>query len=104
MLPLPDICTAALKLRLADHDADRAEVGPAWQGSGLVFTTRYGLPIKPRTFNRRFVSRCERANVRLITVPDARRTCASLLVDLDAHPRLVMQILRHAQFAVRMEV
>ena len=35
---------------------------------------------------------------------DARRTCASLLVDLDVHPRVVMQILRHAQFAATMEV
>jgi hypothetical protein len=28
----------------------------------------------------------------------------SLLVDLDVHPREVMQILRHAQIAVTMEV
>lgn len=41
---------------------------------------------------------------RRITVHDARRTCASLLVDLDVHPRVVMQVLRHAQFAITMEV
>lgn len=35
---------------------------------------------------------------------DARRTCAALLVDLDVHPRIVMQIRRHAQFDVTMEV
>ena len=29
---------------------------------------------------------------------------ATLLVDLDVHPRIVMQILRHAQFDVTMEV
>ena len=34
---------------------------------------------------------------------DARRTCATLLVDLDVHPRLVMQILQHAQFDVTIE-
>jgi integrase len=38
------------------------------------------------------------------SVHDARRTCASLLVDLDVHPRVVMQVLRHAQFAVTMEI
>lgn len=37
-------------------------------------------------------------------VPDARRTCATLLVDLEVHPRIVMQILRHAQFAVTVEI
>lgn len=35
---------------------------------------------------------------------DARRTCATLLVDLGVHPRVIMQILRHAQFAVTMEI
>jgi integrase len=35
---------------------------------------------------------------------DARRTCASLLADLDVHPRVAMQILRHAQFSITMEI
>ncbi len=39
-----------------------------------------------------------------ITVHDARRTCASLLVDLEVHPRVIMQILRHADIAVTMEI
>jgi integrase len=42
--------------------------------------------------------------VRRITVRDARRTCTSLLADLDVHPRVAMQILRHAQFAITMEI
>ena len=35
---------------------------------------------------------------------DARRTCATLLVDLDVHPRVAMAILRHADFSITMEV
>ncbi|MFG3699523.1 hypothetical protein ACGF5C_16605 [Micromonospora sp. NPDC047620] len=31
-----------------------------------------------------------------------RRTCASLLVALDVHPRVMMRILRHSQIAVTM--
>ncbi|EFE68038.1 predicted protein [Streptomyces viridosporus ATCC 14672] len=33
-----------------------------------------------------------------------RRTCASLLAALDVHPRIAMQILRHSEIAVTMEV
>jgi hypothetical protein len=36
--------------------------------------------------------------------PCTRRTCASLLVALDVHPRVAMQILRHSQIAVKMEI
>ena len=33
-----------------------------------------------------------------------RHTCASLLATLDVHPRVAMQILRHAQTSITMEV
>ena len=69
-----------------------------------MFTGRYGTAIDPRTFNSRFSARCEAAAVRRLTVHDARRTCATLLVDLDVHPRVIMRVLRHADQAVTMEI
>jgi integrase len=45
-----------------------------------------------------------RTGVAEITVHAARRTCASLLVAMDVHPRVAMQILRHSQIAVTMNV
>jgi hypothetical protein len=63
-----------------------------------------GHPIEPRNFNRSWDARCRKTGVRKITVHDGRRTCATLLVDLDVHPREVMRILRHVQIAVTMEI
>jgi integrase len=103
-LPLPDICTTALQLRNAAQTAAATLAGPAWQDFKLIFTTRYGTPIEPRNFNRYFHARCEKSGVRRIRVHDARHTCATLLADLDVHPRVAMQILRHAQIAVTMEI
>ncbi len=70
----------------------------------LVFTTRYGTPIEPRNFNRSSTARSPRPACGTITVHDARRTCGTLLADLDVHPRVAMQILRHAQFSITMEI
>ena len=39
-----------------------------------------------------------------MSVHSTCRTCASLLVELDVHPRVAMQILRHSQIAVTMDV
>lgn len=107
-LPMPDLCLAALQLRAEQQDKDRRDVQDAWRGEpagrGLVFTGRYGTPIDPRTLNRRFASRCNAAGVRELRVHDARKTCATLLVDLDVHPRVIMRILRHADVAVTMEI
>jgi integrase len=103
-LPLPDICLTALKHRRAAQEATRTKARQLWHDSGLIFTTRYGGPIEPRNFNRAWEARIAGAGVPRITVHDARRTCASLLVDLDVHPRVVMQVLRHAQFSITMEI
>jgi integrase len=103
-LPMPEICIAALRLRRGEEDAAMESAGRAWQGSPLVFTTRLGTPIEPRNFNRSWDARVAKAGIRKITVHDGRRTCATLLVDLEVHPRQVMQILRHAEFSVTMEI
>jgi integrase len=103
-LPLPDICVTALRQRQGDQQAARNAAGEAWQRTGLVFTTGLGTPIDPRNFNRSWDARCAKAGVRKITVHDARRTCGSLLADLDVHPRVAMAILRHARFSITMEI
>jgi integrase len=103
-LPLPEICATAIKLRREIQAEARAAAGPAWQGDKFVFSTRYGTPIEPRNLNRSWDARCAKAGVRKITIHDARRTCGTLLADLDVHPRVAMQILRHAQFSLTMEI
>jgi integrase len=103
-LPLPDICMTALKERRERQDRWRATAGDAWQGGELVVSTRYGLPVDPRNFHREFKTRCTKAGVRPIPVHSTRRTCASLLVALDVHPRVAMQIMRHSQIAVTMNI
>ena len=104
VLPLPGICTTALRLRAECQAADRLRVDDAWQDNGLVFTSACGTPYEPRNFNRQFAVRCGKAGVRHIKVHDTRRTCASLLVALDVHPGVAMQILRHSQISMTMEV
>lgn len=75
-----------------------------WVDNGLVFTIRYSTPIEPRNFNRSF-DRCIRAaRVPRITVHGTRKTCASLLAALDAHPRIAMRILRHSKINATMEI
>jgi integrase len=107
-LPMPGLVVTAMTRRRDAQSMDRGRAGDAWLGLDIgprfVFTGRYGRPVDPRTLNRRFSSRCELAGVRRLTVHDARRTCATLLVDLDVHPRVIMRVLRHADLSVTMEI
>jgi integrase len=71
-LPIPAICSAALRLRHEEQAVAREQAGNRWQASDLVFTTRWGTPIEPRNFNRSFDARCVKAGVPRIRVHDAR--------------------------------
>ena len=62
------------------------------------------LPYEPRNFYRQFRIRAAKAGAPVVSVHSTRRTCASLLVELDVHPRVAMQILRHSQIAVTMDI
>lgn len=104
VLPLPAICVRALRGQELRQGAWRAAAGEAWEGSGLVVTTRLGGPVDPRNFHRAFKARIRRAGVRETTVHATRKACASLLVAMDVHPRVAMAILRHSQIAVTMEI
>ena len=104
VLPTPSIAATAIRLRRKQREVDRKEADVSWQESGLLFTTRHGTPIEPRNFNRSWDRRCEKAGVPKITVHDGRRSCASLLAELNVHPSVIMRILRHANMKVTMEI
>ncbi|MFF5111320.1 tyrosine-type recombinase/integrase [Streptosporangium sp. NPDC000509] len=70
------------------------------QETGLVFTTASGRPVEPSNLRRSFTNACAKSGVRRSHVHAPRKTCASLLIALDVHPRVAMQILRHNQITV----
>lgn len=104
VLPLPDVCIEALRRRREAQTVAARLAGEVWHDSGLVFTTSLGTPVDPRNFHRYFKERSAAAGVPEIPVHSTRRTCASLLVEFDVHPRVTMQILRHSQIAVTMNI
>ncbi|MEV4291864.1 tyrosine-type recombinase/integrase [Nonomuraea bangladeshensis] len=99
-----DRAAPALRARQRARDTAREAAGDDWQDTGLIFTTGSGRPIEPSNFRRSFANACAKAGVRKVHVHATRKTCATLLVALDVHPRVAMQILRHSQIAVTMNV
>jgi integrase len=85
-------------------EAELRSNAPAWHDSGLVLTSGVGTPVEPRNFHRAFVDRARKAGVPVTPVHLTRKACASLLVALDVHPRVAMQILRHSKITVTMDV
>jgi integrase len=99
-LPLLQLASDVLAIRNDAQIADRAELGRAWQGSGLVFTTRTGRPIEPRNLVRSFRRICNAHDLRAIKVHHLRHTTATLLKNLKVPARDAQLILGHSRLAV----
>lgn len=99
VLPLSstDTCTATSSVDYAPP-ARRITPSPSSHPSGKQAEgpgVKVELPAGRTTFA---------AGVPLIRVHDTRHTCASLLAALDVHPRVAMQILRHSQISLTMNI
>jgi integrase len=81
-----------------------AELGRAWQDSGLVFTTRTGRPIEPRNLVRSFQRICSAHGLRVIKVHHLRHITATLLKNLGVPARDAQLILGHSRLAVTQEI
>ncbi|WP_175117478.1 site-specific integrase [Plantibacter sp. MCCC 1A11337] len=103
-LPLPERAADALKRRHAIQDGDRRAAGPAWDDTGLVFTTKIGTPIEPSNLRRTFDKDIAAAGVRRIRFHDMRHTCASLLLSQGVQMRVVMEILGHSNMAITSDI
>jgi integrase len=95
-LPLLGLADEALMIRRGVQFLDCERFGPAWTDTGLVFTTKSGLPVEPRNLNRSFGRICDDNAIRRVSVHTLRHTTASLLKPLGVPPKDARVILGHA--------
>nr|MDQ2999527.1 site-specific integrase [Chloroflexota bacterium] len=97
-LPLSE--TLALVLR--DHLKRQETTFPQAE---YVFVSSHGTAIDPRNLLRRFKRALERAKLPATTrFHDLRHSCATFLIAQGEHPRVVMEILGHAQMSTTMDI
>jgi len=96
----------SLKSHRAAQSAERLKL-PAglWEDWGLVFPTRRGTPINYRNLtSRSFKSLLSCAELpRTVRFHDLRHTCATLLLSRGVHPKLVQELLGHANIAITLD-
>jgi integrase len=70
---------------------------------GLLFITASGKPVAPRNLIRHFKLATAAAGLPDIRFHDLRHTCATLLLSLGVHPKVVQEILGHSSIALTMD-
>jgi integrase len=79
---------------------DKLRLVGLWQDAGLVFTTRKGTPFHPDSLTKRsFEPLMKRAGLPQIRFHDLRHTFATLLLAKGTHPKVVQEMLGHANIS-----
>ena len=103
-MPLLDVARDALAGQAALQTVYRVDMGSAWPGTDLVFTTPTGRPVGPRNLARSFRRICENNDIRIIKVRHLRHTVASLLKDLHVPARDAQAIFGHTRISTTLEI
>jgi len=84
---------------------EREKLAELWNDHGFVFTTQVGTPINRHNFFRRsFKPLLEEAGLpRTVRFHDLRHTCATLLLSKNVNPKIVQELLGHANISQTMD-
>jgi integrase len=76
-----------------------------WQDHGLVFCTGVGTPLNRHNFvTRSFKPLLQHAGLPDIRCHDLRHTCATLMLRGGIHPKVVQEMLDHANVAITLDI
>jgi integrase len=111
VVTLPPPLLDALRKQRTEQDRERFEAGTEWwtppaatRGASwdLVFRTLTGRPIQHSRDHKDWQALLLTAGVRRARLHDARHTAATLLLEMNVKPRVVMEILGHSSIGLTM--
>jgi integrase len=104
-IPLPDAALTGLKEHKKQQVIEKLAAGEIYENEcNLVFCTELGKPIDPRNFRKLFKRILNKANIPDIQFHALRHTFATRLLELNENPKVVQEILGHADISTTMNV
>ena len=94
----------ALESHSSRQARERADAGPLWAGSGLIFTSLVGTPIDPDNFAKAFVRLCRSAGLGHWHPHEARHSAASVMLAQGVPLEVVSEVLGHSSIAITKDV
>jgi integrase len=88
----------------AKRTGERQRLDELWKEHGLVFTTQIGTAInRHNLITRSFKPLLARAGLPEIRFHDLRHTCATLMLCGKIHPKVVQELLGHANVTITLD-
>lgn len=103
-IPLPESIIEDLKEHKRVQYNEKNLMGEAYFDNNLVFCTQLGAPIEPRNMARKFYSLLESAGVSKISFHALRHTFATRALEAGIHPKVVSEMLGHANISITLDL
>jgi integrase len=102
---LSRLAVEALARHRVRQDEQRQAAGAAWDEQGLVFTNEIGRPVNvSNLLPRSFRPLLARAGIEGIRFHDLRHSAATLLLEQNVHPKVVSEMLGHADIGITLDL
>ena len=103
LLYLPAVLVVALQAHRQRQDRERQHT--IWQEHGLVFPSKLGTPLEPRSLNRHFASVVRRVGLPATTrLHDLRHSAATLMLLQGVPLKVISRILGHSQLSITADI
>lgn len=103
LIPLPHHVVSLLKQHKRNQAEEKLKLGSGFNKENLVFCSLSGTPIDPKNFDRKFKSILKRAGLEKINLHILRHTFATRMLELNEHPKVVQEILGHANISITLD-
>lgn len=103
-ISLAPLTLEALQRHRLRQQEQRLACGSAWEDNGLVFSNSVGKPLEAsNVLGRSFYPLLVKAGLPKVRFHDLRHSCATLLLSMGVHPKVVQERLGHSQIAVTLD-
>lgn len=103
LIPLPQNVVSLLRQHKRNQAEEKLKLGSGFNKENLVFCSLSGTPIDPKNFDRKFKSILKRAGLEKINLHILRHTFATRMLELNEHPKVVQEILGHANISITLD-
>jgi len=103
-IPLPENILEELKEHKLMQENEKSFMGEAYADCGLIFCTHYGTPIEPRNMMRRFYQLVNDAGLQKTNFHSMRHSFASRALEAGIHPKIVQEMLGHANISMTLDI
>ena len=104
IVKLTDQAIEALKGHRARQNEERLRLGSLWEDHELVFPNRLGKPMNAdNLYHREFKPLLQKAGLSGFTFHSLRHTCATLLCSKNVNPKIVQEMMGHANISQTMD-